>query len=47
MNAETIAKVCHEANRAYCQTIGDNSQLAWEQAEEWQQIWPAPHFLVQ
>jgi RyR domain len=37
MNEESIAKVCHEANRAYCQTIGDNSQLPWEQAEEWQQ----------
>jgi hypothetical protein len=31
-----IAKVCHEANRAYCQTISDNSQLPWEQAKEWQ-----------
>jgi len=35
MNEESKAKVCHEANRAYCQTIGDNSQLPWEQAEEW------------
>lgn len=33
---ETIAKVCHEANRSYCQTIGDNSQSAWEDAPEWQ-----------
>lgn len=31
-----IAKVCHETNRAYCQTIGDNSQPAWEDAPEWQ-----------
>jgi hypothetical protein len=31
-----IAKVCHEANRAYCQTIGDDSQPAWEQAPDWQ-----------
>ena len=36
MNVEAIAKVCHEANRAYCQTIGDNSQAAWEDAPEWQ-----------
>ena len=33
---EAIAKVCHEANRAYCQTIGDNSQPVWEEAPEWQ-----------
>lgn len=31
-----IAAVCHEANRAYCQTIGDNSQPAWGEAPEWQ-----------
>ena len=31
-----IARVCHEANRAYCQAIGDNSQLAWKDAPEWQ-----------
>lgn len=31
-----IAKVCHEANRAYCETIGDNSQPKWEDAPEWQ-----------
>lgn len=33
---ESIAKVCHEANRAYCQSIGDNSQLPWEEAAAWQ-----------
>lgn len=33
---ESIAKVCHEANRAYCQTIGDNSQPTWENAPDWQ-----------
>ena len=31
-----IAKVCHEANRAYCESIGDQSQLKWEFAPEWQ-----------
>ncbi|AUR90902.1 ryanodine receptor [Vibrio phage 1.151.O._10N.222.46.B1] len=31
-----IAKKCHETNRAYCQAIGDNSQLPWEECEEWQ-----------
>lgn len=36
MTAEGIAKVCHEANRAYCESIGDNSQPSWEEAPEWQ-----------
>lgn len=31
-----IAKVCHEVNRAYCTSIGDNSQPAWADAPEWQ-----------
>lgn len=33
---EAIAQVCHEANRAYCKTIGDDSQLPWDEAPEWQ-----------
>lgn len=36
MKAEEIASVCHEANRAYCKSIGDSSQPAWEDAHEWQ-----------
>ena len=31
-----IAEVAHEANRAYCQTIGDMSQMPWPMAPEWQ-----------
>ena len=31
-----IAKVAHEANRAYCQTLGDDSQVPWEDAPDWQ-----------
>lgn len=31
-----IAEICHEANRAFCRTLGDNSQLPWNQAPEWQ-----------
>jgi hypothetical protein len=31
-----IAKVCHEVNRAYCQALGDDSQLPWLEAPEWQ-----------
>lgn len=31
-----IAKVCHEANRAWCLSEGDYSQDLWENADEWQ-----------
>lgn len=31
-----IARVCHEANRAYCAQIGDASQKPWDEAESWQ-----------
>lgn len=31
-----IARVCHEANRAYCTSIGDHSQVSWEEAPQWQ-----------
>lgn len=33
---EKIAEVCHEANLAYCRTIGDRSQVSWYDAPEWQ-----------
>jgi len=35
-NVEKIARVCHEANKAYCESIGDSSQKSWESAEQWQ-----------
>lgn len=31
-----IAEICHEANRAYCRTIGDFSQPSWDDAPDWQ-----------
>lgn len=31
-----IAKACHEANKKYCESIGDFSQLPWDEAPEWQ-----------
>lgn len=31
-----IAIACHNANKAYCESIGDTSQLPWEEAPEWQ-----------
>lgn len=33
---ERIAKTCHEINRAYCASLGDLSQPAWEDAPQWQ-----------
>lgn len=33
---ETAARVAHEVNRAYCQSIGDFSQPAWADAPQWQ-----------
>lgn len=36
MDKVHIAYVCHEANRAYCETLGDYSQLPWDQAPQWQ-----------
>ena len=37
MNSTTeIAQVAYEANRAYCQTIGDYSQDPWTYCEQWQ-----------
>jgi hypothetical protein len=36
MTPEQIARVAHEVNRAYCQALGDNSQVPWEEAPEWQ-----------
>jgi hypothetical protein len=36
MKIEQVAQVCHEANRAFCLTIGDESQPAWSVAPAWQ-----------
>lgn len=35
MNREQIARVCHEVNRAYCESLGDMSQTDWEDAPQW------------
>ncbi len=36
MDIEKIAKICHQANKAYCENINDFSQKEWEDAEDWQ-----------
>src|SRR6266498_2965736 len=36
MKIEDIAKICHTANKIYCETLRDSSQTPWEDAPEWQ-----------
>jgi hypothetical protein len=36
MTPEQIARVAHEVNRAYCESLGDHTQLPWDQAPAWQ-----------
>lgn len=36
MDPIQIAKICHEANRAYCEALGDYSQSMWVAAPDWQ-----------
>ena len=33
---ELIASVAYEVNRSYCSALGDDSQLPWREAFEWQ-----------
>jgi hypothetical protein len=35
-NPSKVAMICHEANRAYCLSIGDDSQPSWYDAPDWQ-----------
>ncbi len=36
LNLEPTARVCHEANRAWCEAHGDMSQPSWDEAPAWQ-----------
>lgn len=36
MTKEQIARICHQANKTYCETLGDFSQMDWESAPDWQ-----------
>lgn len=36
MTTHDIARIAHEVNRSYCQSVGDDSQLPWDAAPEWQ-----------
>lgn len=37
MIIEDIARIAHEVNRAYCESLGDFSQCDWGNAPKWQQ----------
>lgn len=37
MNRDQLARAAHEINRAYCAALGDATQSAWEDAQDWQQ----------
>jgi hypothetical protein len=36
LKIEQVAKITHEANRAYCSSLGDDTQLPWDEAPDWQ-----------
>jgi len=36
MLIKDVAEICHNANRAYCESLGDMSQPYWEDAPDWQ-----------
>lgn len=36
MTIEEIARIAHEVNRGLCEALGDDSQVRWEEAPEWQ-----------
>jgi hypothetical protein len=36
IDAGVIAKICHQANKALCEQLGDQSQKDWNLAEDWQ-----------
>lgn len=36
LSIEQVAKLCHQSNKAICETWGDYSQKDWDDAESWQ-----------
>lgn len=36
MKIEEIARVAHQVNKGFCESLGDLSQVEWENAPEWQ-----------
>ncbi len=46
INIEAVARAVHEVNRAYCLSIGDTSQVSWEEAPDWQKQSVLPNVLA-
>ena len=38
MTVEQLAQVAHEINKAYCESLGDDSQKEWDNADDWQRV---------
>lgn len=36
MSVPNIARICHEVNKAFCESLGDYSQPTWDEAPQWQ-----------
>lgn len=36
VTVEEIAMLAHNVNKAYCEALGDTTQVTWEKAPEWQ-----------
>lgn len=36
MTIGQVARICHEANASYCDSLGDHSQTSWDDAPDWQ-----------
>lgn len=36
MTLTDIARVCHQVNKAYCESLGDITQKDWDAAPDWQ-----------
>jgi hypothetical protein len=34
LTVDSMASICHEANRQFCESLGDFSQVPWEAADE-------------
>ena len=36
MLVETVAEIAHQANKAYCESLGDDSHVDWDHCSKWQ-----------
>ena len=36
LSKDTVARIAHEVNREYCLSIGDDSQVPYDEAPDWQ-----------